>query len=76
MDVILVVWFCVCTARTGKRGWGGGWDPGKGGRGAPLLCPAPTQAWGDLEPSSALVRGRAARRGRISCLCALLQVEG
>lgn len=21
MDVILVLWFCVCTARTGKQGW-------------------------------------------------------
>lgn len=34
MDVILVVWFCVCTARTGKCGWGGGWDRGKGGSSA------------------------------------------
>lgn len=27
MDVILVLWFCVCTARTGKQSWalGGLW---------------------------------------------------
>lgn len=30
-DVILVVWFCVCTARTGKHGWAFGGIPGKGG---------------------------------------------
>ena len=73
-DVILVVWFCVCTARTGKHGWAVGGIPGKGV--AAPLCPEPAPASGDLETSSALVReGGEAWMGP-SDLSALQQIKG
>lgn len=43
-DVILVVWLCVCTARTGKHGWGGRRDPGKTGSPVSVLS-AYTRRW-------------------------------
>lgn len=62
MDVILVVWFCVCTARTGKSGWGG--QRGSGKAGTPLRCAQrPRQLRETCSRSPRWSRG--GRRGRV-----------
>lgn len=60
-DVILVVWFCVCTARTGKQGWGGRRHAGERGSRAAV----PSAGTGVGRPGFELRAGpgRTAQRG-------------